>query len=137
MEMTDIIKLSNANIMAICEVIKASIESCENLDNAILVNEKINELITIQPTATEAQASAKFNLLLAINDELDRQAKLLKDDKIPPSIKKMRADSKCAEQHYICELINGLNSDLTHAIDVMRSKLSYFKQDLMNINYGN
>ena len=129
-------QLTKSNILANIDIIKHTIESFNGLDNYALI-EYLGQIVPLQSTATETQASAKFHLLDSINIELDRQGKLLNSDKIAPSIKKMRADAMCREWHYIYELINALNSDISHTIDATRTKISYIKQELENSKYQN
>lgn len=54
-----------------------TIEAFNSLDVAKTLD-YLSEVVSLQSTATETQASAKYHLLKAINAELDRQAKLLK-----------------------------------------------------------
>lgn len=96
----------------------------------------LGEIVSLQSTATETQASAKYHLLKAINAELDRQAKLLKKDDISPSIKKMRADSMCADYHYIYEKCVRYSSNISHTIDAVRTKISYLKSELENARFN-
>lgn len=96
----------------------------------------LSEIVSLQATATETQASAKYHLLMAINVELDRQASLLKKDDIAPSIKKMRADSMCAEWHYIYEKCVRYSSNISHTIDAVRTKISYLKQEMENSKFA-
>ena len=95
----------------------------------------LSEIVSLQSTATETQASAKYHLLQAINAELDRQAKLLKKDDIAPSIKKMRADSMCADWHYIYEKCVRYSTNISHTIDAVRTKISYLKQEMENAKF--
>lgn len=95
----------------------------------------LGEIVSLQSTATETQASAKYHLLQAINAELDRQAKLLKKDDIAPSIKKMRADSMCADWHYIYEKCVRYSTNISHTIDAVRTKISYLKQEMENAKF--
>ena len=96
----------------------------------------LSEVVSLQSTATETQASAKYHLLQAINAELDRQAKLLKKDDVAPSIKKMRADSMCAEWHYIYEKCVRYSSNISHTIDAVRTKISYLKSEMENARFN-
>jgi hypothetical protein len=75
-------------------VIKLTIENFNGLDTYAII-EYLGEITALQALATETQAAAKFHLLCAIDAELDRQARLNGNDKVAPSIKKMRADAKC------------------------------------------
>jgi hypothetical protein len=64
--------------------------------------------------------------------ELDRQAKLSKNESVAPSIKKMRADAKCRDWHYLYELCTRYSSNISHTIDAVRTKISYLKQEMQN-----
>ena len=112
-----------------------TIEACNSLDVAKTLD-YLSEVVSLQSTATETQASAKYHLLKAINAELDRQAKLLKKDDISPSIKKMRADSMCAYYHYIYEKCVRYSSNISHTIDAVRTKISYLKSEMENARFN-
>ena len=112
-----------------------TIEAFNSLDVSKTLD-YLSEVVSLQSTATETQASAKYHLLQAINAELDRQAKLLKKDDIAPSIKKMRADSMCAEWHYIYEKCVRYSSNISHTIDAIRTKISYLKSEMENARFN-
>ena len=112
-----------------------TIEAFNSLDVAKTLD-YLSEVVSLQSTATETQASAKYHLLKAINAELDRQAKLLKKDDISPSIKKMRADSMCADYHYIYEKCVRYSSNISHTIDAVRTKISYLKSEMENARFN-
>lgn len=112
-----------------------TIEAFNSLDVSKTLD-YLSEVVSLQSTATETQASAKYHLLQAINAELDRQAKLLKRDDIAPSIKKMRADSMCAEWHYIYEKCVRYSSNISHTIDAVRTKISYLKSEMENARFN-
>ncbi len=113
------------------ELIKTTIENFNGLDTYAIV-EYLGEIVSLQALATETQAAAKFHLLCAIDAELDRQAKLSKNESIAPSIKKMRADAKCRDLHYLYELCVRYSSNISHTIDAVRTKISYLKQEMQN-----
>jgi len=112
-------------------IIKLTIENFNGLDTYAII-EYLGEITALQALATETQAAAKFHLLCAMDAELDRQAKLSKNESVAPSIKKMRADSKCREWHYLYELCQRYSSNISHTIDACRTKISYYKQELQN-----
>ncbi len=112
-----------------------TIEAFNSLDVAKTLD-YLSEVVSLQSTATETQASAKYHLLKAINAELDRQAKLLKKDDISPSIKKMRADSMCADYHYIYEKCVRYSSNISHTIDAVRTKISYLNSEMENARFN-
>ena len=112
-----------------------TIEAFNSLDVSKTLD-YLSEIVSLQSTATETQASAKYHLLKAINSELDRQAKLLKKDDISPSIKKMRADSMCADYHYIYEKCVRYSSNISHTIDAVRTKISYLKSEMENARFN-
>ena len=112
-----------------------TIEAFNSLDVSKTLD-YLSEVVSLQSTATETQASAKYHLLKAINAELDRQAKLLKKDDISPSIKKMRADSMCADYHYIYEKCVRYSSNISHTIDAIRTKISYLKSEMENARFN-
>jgi hypothetical protein len=112
-----------------------TIEAFNSLDVSKTLD-YLSEVVSLQSTATETQASAKYHLLQAINAELDRQAKLLKKDDIAPSIKKMRADSMCADYHYIYEKCVRYSSNISHTIDAIRTKISYLKSEMENARFN-
>ena len=127
--------LTTEQIQSNLELMAVTIENFNSLDVSNTID-YLGEIVSLQSTATETQASAKYHLLKAINAELDRQARLLKKDDVAPSIKKMRADSMCAEWHYIYEKCVRYSSNISHTIDACRTKISYLKQELQNTNYG-
>ena len=112
-----------------------TIEAFNSLDVSKTLD-YLSEVVSLQSTATETQASAKYHLLQAINSELDRQAKLLKKDDISPSIKKMRADSMCADYHYIYEKCVRYSSNISHTIDAVRTKICYLKSEMENARFN-
>ena len=112
-----------------------TIEAFNSLDVSKTLD-YLSEIVSLQSTATETQASAKYHLLKAINAELDRQAKLLKKDDIAPSIKKMRADSMCADYHYIYEKCVRYSRNISHTIDAVRTKISYLKSEMENARFN-
>ena len=112
-------------------VIKLTIENFNGLDTYAII-EYLGEITALQALATETQAAAKFHLLCAIDAELDRQARLNGNDKVAPSIKKMRVDAKCKEWHYLYELCQRYSSNISHTIDAVRTKISYLKQEMQN-----
>lgn len=123
--------ITKENILANIEIIKVTIDNFNGLDTSGLLD-YLGEVVSLQSTSTENQATAKFHLLGAINNELDRQAKLMNNDKIAPSIKKMRADAMCREWHYIYEITERQSRAISHTIDAVRTKISYLKQELNN-----
>lgn len=123
--------ITKENILANIEIIKVTIENFNGLDTSALLD-YLGEIVSLQSTATENQATAKYHLLSAINNELDRQAKLMNSEKIAPSIKKMRADAMCKEWHYIYEITERQSRTISHTIDAVRTKISYLKQELNN-----
>ena len=116
------------------ELIRTTIENFNGLDTANTLD-YLHEITSLQATATETQASAKYWLLSAINEELTRQAKLAKNEQVAPSIKKMRADAMCAEWHYLYELSQRYSSNISHTIDACRTKISYLKEEMNNNRY--
>ena len=90
--------ITKSEILANIEIIKTTIENSNGLDISMCID-YLGEITSLQCLGTETEASAKYLLLEAINNELDRQAKLLNNDKIAPSIKKLRADAMCREYH--------------------------------------
>ena len=117
------------------ELMSTTIENFNSLDVSKTID-YLGAIVSLQATATETQASAKYHLLQAINAELDRQAKLLKKDDVAPSIKKMRADSMCAEWHYIYEKCVRYSSNISHTIDAVRTKISYLKSEMENARFN-
>jgi hypothetical protein len=111
------------------------ISSYEAIGEANAIVDYLATVVSLQALATETQASAKYWLLDATNDQLDEQAKKAKEFKIPPSIAKMRADSKCRDWHYVYEKATRYSSNISHTIDAVRTKISYLKQEMNNTNH--
>jgi hypothetical protein len=111
------------------------ISSYEAIGEANAIVDYLATVVSLQALATETQASAKFWLLSATNEELDRQAKLAGNDKIAPSIKKLRADAMVRHWHYIYEKATRYSSNISHTIDAVRTKISYLKQEMNNTNH--
>jgi hypothetical protein len=128
--------ITKETILANIDIMSSTIESFNGIDTTATID-FLSQIVSLQSTATETQASAKYHLLKEINSELDRQAKLLNNDKIAPSIKKMRADAMCAEWHYIYEKSVRLSSAISHTIEACRTKISYLKQEMENSKYQN
>lgn len=123
--------ITKEQIQTNLELIKTTIENFNGLDTYAII-EYLGEIISLQALATETQASCKFHLLCAMDAELDRQAKLSKNESVAPSIKKMRADAKCRDWHYMYELCTRYSSNISHTIDAVRTKISYLKQEMQN-----
>lgn len=108
------------------KMILRAIEDFQEVQDIELLN-YLGRITSLQASAIETQASAKHWLLAASNDELDRQARALKDEKIPPSIAKMRADAMVRDWHYIYEKCERCSRAISHTIDSVRTKISYLK----------
>ena len=132
MNITDNI-LPPAAIVEALETIKGKIEAYKAIEEARKVVDFQSDMISLQALATEAQSSAKFWLLEAVDKELDRQASALKDAKVPPSIAKLRADAKCREWHYIYEKSQRYSANISHALEGVRTKISYLKEEMRNV----
>ena len=124
--------LSREQIFTNIDCIHTHIEQFAGIETPALVLEYLSAITSLQALATETQASAKYWLLEAIDEELERQAKLMGNDKVPPSIKKMRADAKCREWHFIYERCERLSRAISHTIDATRTKVSYLKEEMSN-----
>lgn len=120
-------------IMATLQAVTETIEKCQDVDVAN-VNDYLGELISLQPTQAEAQASAKYQLLKAKSLKMDLLAQKYKGEKLPPpSILKERISALVEVEEYVYEKAVRLSSGLSHAIEGVRSKLSYIKEE-MRIN---
>jgi hypothetical protein len=127
--------LNKSSIEANLYAIEETLIKFKGLD--IIANiDYLGEVVALQALATETQASAKYWLLEAIDQELDRQAKLMGADKVAPSIKKLRADSKCREFHYLYEKAQRYASNISHTIGAVRTKISYHKQEMENSKFA-
>lgn len=127
--------IDKSEIEANLQIISDTIEQFNGMDIYKTVD-YLGEVVSLQSLATETQASCKYWLLDAIDSELTRQARLTGNDKIAPSIKKMRADAKCREWHYLYEKSQRLSSNISHTIDACRTKISYLKQEMENAKYS-
>ena len=128
------IAIRKETILDNIELIKSTIESFQGVDVSACMD-YLEVIVSLQATATETLASAKYHHLEAMNEELDRQARLLGNEKIAPSIKKMRAESMCRYWAYIVCFIERLCSNISHTIDAVRTKISYYKQELSNSKF--
>lgn len=118
--------LSLESITANLAMIMDTIQDFQDVqDNQLL--DYLGRITSLQASAIETQASAKYWLLEAINIELTRQANALKDEKIPPSIAKMRADAMVRDWHYVYEKCERCSRAISHTIDSVRTKISYIK----------
>lgn len=118
--------LSLESITANLAMIMDTIEDFQNVqDNQLL--DYLGRITSLQASAIETQASAKYWLLEASNQELDRQAAAMKEHKIPPSIAKMRADAMVRDWHYVYEKCERCSRAISHTIDSVRTKISYLK----------
>lgn len=130
------IAIGKETILSNIELIKSTIESFQGVDIELCMD-YLNEIVSLQATATETLASAKYHHLEAINEELDRQARLMGNDKVAPSIKKMRAEAMCREWEYVECLCERLCANISHTIDAVRTKISYYKQEMSNSKFVN
>lgn len=96
--------------------------------NALM--ERINEYASLLATSAQTMSSIKFHLSDAIGQAMEEAFKL----KYPPSMAKAYAEGRCAELVSDYELSNRQNAALTHAIDGIRSILSFTKQELFHSN---
>ncbi len=126
--------LTKQQIEANLGIIESTIEAFNGLEITAILD-YLGQVTSLQALATETQASAKYGLLQAINDELDRQAKVLKENKIPPSIAKLRADAMCRDWHYLYEKAQRYASNISHTIDAVRTKISFYKTELEHSKY--
>lgn len=126
--------LTTHEIEANLDIISTTIDNFNGLEITSTID-YLSEITSLQSLATETQASAKYRLLENINKELDRQAKLMNNDKVAPSIKKLRADAMCRDTHYLYEKAQRLASNISHTIDAVRTKISYHKQELENSRF--
>lgn len=131
------VKQIEDNILSIDVLIK----QFEGLDDPNQTVDYMQKLCAIQSLATETQASAKYRLLEARDEYLEKALGTEvtgfngKAIKIAPSIVNLRADSKCKQMHYLYERSQRLSSSLSHAIEAVRSKISYIKQEMQNAGY--
>lgn len=91
----------------------------------------------------------EFNGLLALsgrmvaltemihNDELGKLAEQYKDSKLGATDKKMIFAGRLKKEIYYMTYADRLNRGLTHALDSLRSQLSYLKTEFSNSNMTN
>jgi hypothetical protein len=115
--------------------ILSTVEAFEGLEPFATV-EYLGRIVALQALCTETQAGAKYLLLCAQDEELDRQAKALGEHKVPPSIAKLRADAKCREMHYLYEKAQRTSSAVSHTIEACRTKISYLKMEMENSKFA-
>ncbi len=128
--------ITKSEIESNLQIISDTIEQFNGMDIYKTVD-YLGEVVSLQSLATETQASCKYWLLDATDEELTRQAKLVGNDKVAPSIKKMRADARCREWHYLYEKSQRLSAGISHTIEATRTKISYLKQEMENSKYSN
>ena len=128
--------ITKSEIEANLQIISDTIEQFNGMDIYKTVD-YLGDVVSLQSLATETQASCKYWLLDATDEELTRQAKLVGNDKVAPSIKKMRADARCREWHYLYEKSQRLSAGISHTIEATRTKISYLKQEMENSKYSN
>lgn len=128
--------ITKSEIEANLQIISDTIEQFNGMDIYKTVD-YLGEVVSLQSLATETQASCKYWLLDATDEELTRQAKLVGNEKVAPSIKKMRADARCREWHYLYEKSQRLSAGISHTIEATRTKISYLKQEMENSKYSN
>ncbi len=128
--------ITKSEIEANLQIISDTIEQFNGMDIYKTVD-YLGEVVSLQSLATETQASCKYWLLDATDEELTRQAKLVGNEKVAPSIKKMRADARCREWHYLYEKSQRLSAGISHTIEATRTKISYLKQEKENSKYSN
>lgn len=123
--------ISKSDILKNTEIILETIRVFSSVD-IVKCMDYLDEVVALQALATETLASATYLYLEAVDDELNRQALLMKEDRIAPSIKKMRADAKCREYKYLLTMCERNASIISHTIDAVRTKISYYKIELNN-----
>ena len=128
--------ITKSEIESNLQIISDTIEQFNGMDIYKTVD-YLGDVVSLQSLATETQASCKYWLLDATDEELTRQAKLVGNDKVAPSIKKMRADARCREWHYLYEKSQRLSAGISHTIEATRTKISYLKQEMENSKYSN
>lgn len=128
--------ITKSEIEANLQIISDTIEQFNGMDIYKTVD-YLGGVVSLQSLATETQASCKYWLLDATDEELTRQAKLVGNEKVAPSIKKMRADARCREWHYLYEKSQRLSAGISHTIEATRTKISYLKQEMENSKYSN
>ena len=128
--------ITKSEIESNLQIISDTIEQFNGMDIYKTVD-YLGDVVSLQSLATETQASCKYWLLDATDEELTRQAKLVGNEKVAPSIKKMRADARCREWHYLYEKSQRLSAGISHTIEATRTKISYLKQEMENSKYSN
>lgn len=127
------------NILSIDLLIK----QFEGLDDPNETVDYMQKICALQSLATETQASAKYRMLEAQDEWLEKilRAEIngyegkdvsIKSIRFAPSIAKMRAEAKCRQMHYLYERTQRLSSAVSHTIDAVRTKISYLKQEMYN-----
>lgn len=123
MESTAIIKLQ--------EEIESTIESAVNQLDGHQVLDKLQILSTLLATASMCIVESKRNMLKKRGEWLRKHAE--KVSTYSPSIAKEYANTACIDEEMLFVRCERNYSAITHAIDALRSILSYLKQELRDL----
>lgn len=98
------------------DVVDVDIESIKN---------KALKLSQLMGLSAETKASAKKLLLLK---ELIVLQKI--DKELAPSVQARLLNAECYEEHAVLEYSDRLNAGIVHGLDVLRSAISLYKQEM-------
>lgn len=100
-------------------------ELCEDIDSAIGLATQISGIIGL---SAECKAQAKKQLELARLRALQE----LRGEDYPPSIMSKAMDSHCSSELATYEYADRLNAAITHQLDMIRTIISYRKEEMAN-----
>lgn len=106
--------------------IKLALEVETDIHNPVEMMEKIKELSLLTASAAALQANAKKKVL-------EKECELLKEyqkTSIAPSILMRLITAECSEEVAWLTYAERLNAGMTHALDGLRSSLSFLKSEM-------
>lgn len=100
-------------------------ELCEDVESALGLASQISSVIGL---SAECKASAKKKLELARL----RAMQELRGEDYPPSIMSKAIDAHCSDELAVYEYADRLNAAITHQLDIIRTIISYRKEEMAN-----
>lgn len=118
--------LKPTDFKEVARQIKVALETDTNSSNPVELIEKIKELSLLTASAAALQANAKKNLL-------KKELELIKEYQkatMPPSVLMRMITAETYEESSWLVYSERLNAGMTHALDGLRSSLSFLKAEM-------
>ena len=110
----------------------------ESSNNPEELTDRILKLMSYIAYSGEMLAEAKKLLRSRKSSEISKTTiAIAKEQCLSASVQNALLDSICDEEAFLVDFIERVNRTATHQLDACRSLLSYEKEQLKQVNYGN